>query len=220
MVAVPHSPYTSRIVFHLPSGNAGVLTCWFKIATEGAGIEADWCNVKIDGNIVWSANGTQTAEYAEYTQITLDVSQFADGAAHDFALEGDQTTAVSINFLMDAFSLSVDGTEATNINDLLNHEATVVVYPNSASDIINLQFGLAAEGVATVAICNVAGQIVLQKSLSNINNALYTLDTSVLDAGRYDVSVVNGAFPRKSTCNKVSFYTHFERGCLPPFFMP
>ncbi len=178
--------------FTIPSGNAGVLTFWFKIPTEGAGIEADWCNVKIDGNIIWSANGTQAAEYAEYTQITLDVSQFADGAAHDFALEGYQTTAVSTNFLMDAFSLSVDGTEATNINEMLNHEGMVDVYPNPASDLINLQFGLSAEGVATVTIYNVAGQIVIQESLSNINNALYTLDTSVLDAGMYVVSVENG----------------------------
>jgi hypothetical protein len=74
----------------------------------------------------------------------------------------------------------------------LNHEATVAIYPNPATDLINLQFGVVAEGVATVSVYNVAGQIVIQESLSNINNALYTLDTSALDAGMYVVAVDNG----------------------------
>lgn len=178
--------------FTLPAGSTAELKFWFKVALAGPALEADWVNVKMDGDIYWSANGTQGTEFAEYTLVTVDISALADGGSHTLSIEGYQTTAESVNFLVDAFSVTVDGTEATNINDQLNHEATVVVYPNPASDIINLQFGVAAEGVATVAIYNVAGQIVLQESISNINNALYTLDTSILDAGMYVVSVENG----------------------------
>jgi len=178
--------------FIVPAGSVGELTFWFKIASAGEELEADWMYVKMDGESYWSANATQGAEFAEYTQITLDVSEFADGAAHTLSVEGYQTTVESVNFLLDEFSVSVDGNVATGINDQLNHEATVAIYPNPATDIINLQFGIVAEGVATVSVYNVAGQIVIQESLSNINNALYTLNTSVLDAGMYVVAVDNG----------------------------
>ena len=177
----------------IPSGASAELSFWFFIATAGDGLADDVLFVRLDGDIVWGASALDAAQYAAYTQVALDISPWADGGSHTLTIEGYQTSTVSVNFLMDSFSLTVDGDVATDISEQLNREENVTVYPNPANEVINLQFGGSLQGNAMVSVFNVAGQLVMQENISDVHNALYTLNTDLLEAGLYTISVENGA---------------------------
>lgn len=178
--------------FDVPSGSNAELSFWFFIPTAGDALADDVVFIRMDGDIVWGASAADFADWAAYTQVTLDVSAWADGGSHTLSIEGYQTTGVSVNFLMDAFALTVDGDVATDITELMNHEKEVLVFPNPANEVINLQFGATVQGDALVSVFNLAGQMVMQERMSDITNTVYTLNTDLLEAGLYTISVENG----------------------------
>lgn len=179
---------------NIPSGNEAELSFWFKIAEPGPGLDVDGVIVEIDDQGIWSANcADDSTAYADWTQVTIDISSYADGGTHSLGMTAYQTTAQLMNIFADEFSLSVDGNTAVNIDEQLNQEAEVTVYPNPASDVLNFQFGMLAEGTAFVRMYNLNGQLVLEDQLSNINNMTYPLNVEAMEAGLYLTEVtVNG----------------------------
>jgi hypothetical protein len=90
----------------IPSGT-GTLSFWLE-ARVSAGNPADFLAVSIDDSELFRLAGDATGPYANYTQVTLDVSGFADGGAHmlkfDSTINGTGTT----NFFVDDVSLDVE----------------------------------------------------------------------------------------------------------------
>lgn len=65
----------------------------------------DFFEVTIDDTSVWLAVDTQMADFDGYTPITVDISDFADGAGHTVTFTGDVLGNGLTNFFLDEVSL-------------------------------------------------------------------------------------------------------------------
>ena len=86
---------------------AATLTFWLEVPSNNNNPD-DFLAVSIDETEVFRVTGDAAAAYAEYAQVTLDVSAFADGSSH--TLTFDSTTnpgEVSTNFFVDDVALDV-----------------------------------------------------------------------------------------------------------------
>ncbi|MCB0762638.1 MAG: T9SS type A sorting domain-containing protein [Flavobacteriales bacterium] len=188
----------------IPSGSAAELKLWLAIPEPGPGLTADAFGVTLDGSIVFNATAADSTMYMDYTEVTIDVSSYADGSTHTLIIAGGNTTAELVNFVCDDLSLTVDGTEIVGVGELLNREIEVVVYPNPAEDQITLQFNHEVHGDAVVTIYNLNGQVVSQENLSDVFNKTYSLSTDSMENGMYLVNVeANGtSFQQRVTVAK------------------
>ncbi len=155
----------------------------------GDGSADDIIHLMIDGNIVWSATGADTAMYPLYTPVMIDINSYADGNSHDLMLMTYQDGGT--NFLADLFVLAVDGNLVSVANEVMNHEAAVSVYPNPATEQINLQFNHLVNGQATVKIFDTMGALVSGENINEINNKLFTLDVTSMSNGFYFIEIEN-----------------------------
>jgi hypothetical protein len=155
----------------------------------GDGSADDTFIMSIDGNPIFSVTGADTAAYALYTPVTVDISQYADGAQHYFAFVSYQDGGT--NFLLDALNLTVNGQSQTGINDLVNREKEVVVYPSPANENINVQFNQAVSGSATITIFDATGSMVNRDQVNQITNKIFTMDVAQLPNGVYFMNVDN-----------------------------
>ncbi|HVN54548.1 MAG TPA: S8 family serine peptidase [Anaerolineaceae bacterium] len=90
----------------IPRGTAKLkLYLWIDRADTGSDTN-DIFRAKIDATTVFSANATQAGTYPDYTPVSLDVSQFADGKTHVVRFESN-TTGQIVNFDLDDVSLEV-----------------------------------------------------------------------------------------------------------------
>ena len=99
----------------IPNGTAA-LTFWAWCGVVG--VSTDYTRVLMDGNQIWRANG-DSASYPAYTQVTVDVSSYADGGAHLLRIESDKSGGHSYNFNIDDISLV----------SCVNPCSTIYVYP-------------------------------------------------------------------------------------------
>jgi hypothetical protein len=65
----------------------------------------DFFEVTIDDESVWIAVDTEIADFDGYTPVTIDISDFADGAGHTIAFTGDVLGNGLTNFFLDEVSL-------------------------------------------------------------------------------------------------------------------
>jgi hypothetical protein len=77
---------------------------WLQIRS-GAGTGDDVFTVTLDGDTIFMAVDTQMAEFGEYTQVYVDVTDWADGGAHELAFTGDVTGNGLTSFFVDETSL-------------------------------------------------------------------------------------------------------------------
>ena len=92
-------------VVTFPSCGAS-LQFYLWIGQAPAGSDAnDVFNVKIDGTTVFSTNATQAGAYPGYTLVTVDVSAYANGAAHTIQFHS-VTTGQAVIFNLDDISLT------------------------------------------------------------------------------------------------------------------
>jgi hypothetical protein len=172
----------------IPQGTSAQLGFGFG-NVGGDGSSDDIIHLMIDGNIVWSASGADTAMYPLYTPVTVDISSYADGNSHDMMLMTVQDGGT--NFLADLFVMVVDGNMVSVANEIMNHETAVSVYPNPATEQINLQFNHMVNGQATVKIFDTMGALVNAENINEINNKLFTLDVTNMSNGFYFIEIEN-----------------------------
>lgn len=173
----------------IPSGSSAELSFYAKITSGGSGSELDIMRVQMDGTTYWEITAADSADYGDYTLVTMDVSAFADGGNHWLNFEGDHTSGLNSNMLVDNLSLTVDGNDAVGINELLNKEEQVVVYPNPAINEVNVAFNHVAGGKGIATIYNLEGKKISQEIFSDIQNKQFTLDTSLMENGLYLMEV-------------------------------
>jgi hypothetical protein len=104
---------------------------WIGQAPAGSNA-SDVFNVKIDGTTVFSANATQQSSYAAYTLVTVDVSAYANGAAH------------TIQF----HSVTNDQAVIFNLDDISLTRTCVTVSGNAGTSGATLTYGGTTNGTA------------------------------------------------------------------------
>ncbi len=107
-----YAPDTSQVyqeVVFPACGASATLTFYLKIYAEsGAGSnETMW--VFVDDTPVWGVSALQKSPYSSYALVTVNVSAFADGAAHYLTFQTDITGAYYVSMNVDDVSL-VGGT--------------------------------------------------------------------------------------------------------------
>jgi hypothetical protein len=174
----------------IPNGNTATITCHVWVAGTGDDSPAERVDIYMDNQPLLTISVADSLEYPEWTLLTLDVSDFADNDVHTFGLNGYSDSGSNIFF--DSFILTVNGEVSASVSELMNNEVEMTVFPNPASEMVNLQFNQAVSGTATVRVFDVNGRVVSQENLNEIYNARFTMDTRVFETGMYVIEVTNG----------------------------
>lgn len=184
---VTESGYVQQSVF-IPSGNTAQLRFFLKMPTGDNTITGDKVEITIDGNVVYSANASQMADFAEYTQVSVDIPSYANGAVHVIKAEGIQSTATVYNALLDDWSLVVNG-NTVNVGEFMNREINLAVYPNPTTDVINVQFDERTTGAGLITIFSLTGELILSKTINEVSSKIFSFDATTLAKGMYIVNV-------------------------------
>jgi len=99
------SGYVSQDVMVLPG--TAEMTFWVEQAVCGTSGVSNYMALKIDGTELWRTDGTDPAcGTASYREITVDVSDFADGDTHEIMF--DSVTIGNGNFFLDDVELNLE----------------------------------------------------------------------------------------------------------------
>ncbi len=109
----------------IPSGTA-MLTFWLDI-TADSGNGVDFLTVSLDQVILFTVSEAEVGEYHPWTEITIDISPFADGQSHLLSFDSTVTGPMRSNFFVDAVGITVenacpedlDGSDDVGVKDLL-----------------------------------------------------------------------------------------------------
>lgn len=171
----------------IPNGTTGAIKLWVKIANAGPGIAGDKLDVSVDGSVLATVTALDSVAYADYAQLTVDVSSMTDGSAHTLRIEGFQSTTAVCNILVDDVEMTVDGT-TVGLLEFETGENEVIIFPNPANEIINLQFRNVL-GDVDVKIVDLAGKVVSNQKVVAAYGTAFVLNTSDLNNGSYIMTV-------------------------------
>ena len=109
----------------IPSGPA-TLTFWLDI-TANSGNGSDRFSVSMDGASLFLVFESEVGNYHPWTEVTIDVSSFADGQSHLLSLDSTVHGPMMSNFFVDAVGITVknacpadlDGDGNVGASDLL-----------------------------------------------------------------------------------------------------
>ena len=104
----------------IPTAENALLTFRFAInSTTGTG--DDEFTVLVDGTPVFMVDDAEMADYADYTRVEVDLTEFADGAEHTVRFESDHSghagTGLITNFFLDSVSLVTCNEGGTDSGD-------------------------------------------------------------------------------------------------------
>lgn len=172
----------------IPNASTGALRMFVKMPMPGPGLAADKMVVKIDGTTIGTITAQDSAAYkADYALYELDVTGYTDGAAHMIRIEAVQSTATVFNILIDDVVLFING-QTTGLFEFETGENEVIIFPNPASEIVNLQFRN-IEGDVNVDVIDAAGRVVSSETVYAAYAKSYTMNTSNFENGNYIVTV-------------------------------
>ncbi|MBK7128481.1 MAG: T9SS type A sorting domain-containing protein [Crocinitomicaceae bacterium] len=180
----------------IPNGATGALRMFVKMPEPGPGIAADKLVVKIDGTTVGTITALDSAAYKDqYALFEIAIDSYTDGASHTIRIEGYQSTTATVNILVDDVVLFINGA-TTGLFEFETGENEVIIFPNPASESINLQFRN-IEGDVNVAIYDLAGNMVSNETVYAAYAKSYKFETANLENGTYLVTVSqNGSVVR------------------------
>lgn len=161
----------------------------FKIAGVGDGTASNYVKAYIDGTEVGMVTAVDSTTYVDYTEWAIDITSFANGAAHAVKIEGKENGTSAFNGLVDDVAIRVDGNV---IVGLFENESLpgMSVYPNPANELMTLSFnGLKGETVVTMTDLN--GKLVSTQVLSEVYQRTFNFATADLVDGVYVVNVTN-----------------------------
>ncbi|QQR86194.1 MAG: T9SS type A sorting domain-containing protein [Flavobacteriales bacterium] len=173
----------------IPTGTTVELIMMFKIAGVGDGTAGNYVKAYIDGTEVGMVTAVDSTTYVDYTEWAIDITSFANGAAHAVKIEGKENGTSAFNGLVDDVAIRVDGNV---IIGLFENESLpgMSVYPNPANELMTLSFnGLKGETVVTMTDLN--GKLVSTQVLSEVYQRTFNFATADLVDGVYVVNVTN-----------------------------
>jgi hypothetical protein len=171
----------------VPTGTTATLNMNVKIAAAGTGLPADRMEVSLDGVIIRTITSADSLAYANYALLSIPINAAANGASHNFKIEGFQSTAGSFNLLVDDVTLTVNGA-SLNLFEFETGENEVIIFPNPAKELVNLQFRNVT-GEVNVVITDLTGKVVSNEILSAVFGGTFSLNTSSLNSGSYILTV-------------------------------
>lgn len=154
--------------------------------------------VSTDGGTTWGATAVWSEPTTVWTNWTtylaeVDLAAFAGQANCKIAIVYSGT---------DGAAFSVDDILITNTVGINNYEKTesVKVYPNPASDVVNIQAGN-NQNIQTMKVLNIAGQVIQEVV---VNNNVAQVNVNSFDAGVYFIQLTtdNGIVNKKITVTK------------------
>ena len=89
----------------IPSGTA-TLTFWLDI-TANSGNGTDFMSVSVDRVELFSVLESQVDAYHPWTEVTIDISAFADGSTHLLSFDSTVTGPMRSNFFVDLVGITV-----------------------------------------------------------------------------------------------------------------
>ena len=172
----------------VPTGATAALEMYVKMPNPGPGIAADKLEVKADGTVIGTITALDSAVYkAAYVLYTIPINSLANGASHTFRIEGFQSTTSVFNILVDDVKLKVNG-GYVNLFEFETGENEIIIFPNPANEVVNLQFRN-IEGDVNVVITDITGKVVSQETVYAAYAKAYTFGTESLESGNYVVTV-------------------------------
>ena len=174
----------------IPTGTSVTLVGWVMIPNAGDGTANNYIKAYVDGQEVGVVTALDSADFTAYTEVSMSIDAFADGAAHTIKIEGKENGTAVFNGLVDDIGIAVDGQV---IIGLFENESLpgISLVPNPANEQVRLNFN-AMKGTAVVTITDLAGQVYSSATLNEVYQRSYTMDTRTLAQGAYLVSVVKG----------------------------
>ncbi|MCG8576469.1 MAG: T9SS type A sorting domain-containing protein [Flavobacteriales bacterium] len=172
---------------YVDNGTTAQLTLMVKVAAPGMGLVDDRLEVLVDGSVQYTITSHDSVEYADYKMVTIDMSAYADGSNHTIRVAGYQSTTNNFNILADDVLLTVDG-GVTSLFEFETGENEVIIYPNPANEIMNLQFRN-VEGQVNVAITDITGKLISNEVVGASFGHVYEYSTEGLAEGSYVVTV-------------------------------
>lgn len=172
----------------IPTGTSVTLVMSIKIGGAGDGTDGNYVKAFVDGNEVGSVTALDSADFAEYVEVSAPIDAFADGASHTIKIEGKENGTVAFNGLVDDVGIAVDGQVIIGLfeNESLQRVSLV---PNPANEQATLNFN-ALKGAVTVTLADLAGQVYSSETLNEVYQRSFSMDTRALANGAYIVSVV------------------------------
>lgn len=132
--------------------------------------------------------GTITNAYPDFQESVTAYTPSADG---EFYL-GWHCYSDADQYVLNIDDISIiDLTAASAVEDIAN-SVSIGIYPNPASDLLNLRVGDAAlVEDATIRIIDVAGKVLIERQLAGSQNGGYPIDVSDLSNGVYFLELVS-----------------------------
>ena len=88
----------------IPGGVVATLSFWHEIPAAST---TGFMSVQVDGNEVFRTTDADAGTYAVYTEVIVDVSAFADGAAHTLRFESTTDASAGVlNFFLDDVAIT------------------------------------------------------------------------------------------------------------------
>jgi len=98
----------------IPAGSA-TLSFWLDITLAG-GNGVDFLTASLDGVVLFTALESEIGSYHPWTEVSIDISAFADGGAHLLSFDSTTTGPQMTNFYLDAIEIS--GKKTTTPGDI------------------------------------------------------------------------------------------------------
>jgi subtilisin-like proprotein convertase family protein len=127
----------------------------------------------------------------EFTQQTINLFNLT------YVHDGSATEADGFTFIVEnpeggwiptqTFSIQIDEDATVGTFDQ-SLDQTLKIFPNPASDVLNVAFGQAVEGPVTLQLVNLQGQILIQQAFNSVSGTV-DLNVSQLPKGIYLLSV-------------------------------
>lgn len=173
----------------VPVGTTASIKMMVKISPPGAGNPTGGIVISMDGVSIGAVTQADSTTYANYTMLTIPINAAANGMSHTFRIEGGQSIAsnANLNILVDDVTLTVNGV-TVGLFEFETGENEVIIFPNPAKEIINLQFRNVI-GNVDVKIIDLAGKVVSNQIITATYASAYVLNTSDITNGSYIMTV-------------------------------
>lgn len=150
-----------------------------------------------DGNTIihgtYSGDNQNTASIsipAQITQVTVTLSDSYDGNSPSISINLSNVTSCSINASVTENNIEYSIDSELNANAVGLLPSDISIFPNPASDKVNVLFHTEPEAFYTIQLKNVLGQTFYEQRIKAFEKlTIQNIETSVMDAGIYFIII-------------------------------
>lgn len=180
---------------NIPNGATGATLSFWVMTPVVFNHDLDTLQVQIDGDNLFELTNADSSTYqSAYVMETVDVSSYADGANHTLTLWGYEDGAGGAgvtNYLVDDISLTYTDPAAGITHDLLSEGLRI--YPNPASDQLNIDVSLARTRDMRVALYATSGALVSMHTIEAGRTGTLHIPVAEFADGAYVLKLNDGS---------------------------